>query len=206
MTALEDARAALVAGELNAEMGVPVTWGEVRALHDVIRALMAEYERVIAATNPRKTIAQISAYEASVSIRAREVVDARKVFEAVTAPPTDDERAQAGLDSERLRQIAEWLSMEHGHEETAKRVALIADRHDRLAAGFRRQGPITDEWEWGAIWTNGVVEGKWFDMGDSFPIREAAERQVDGYVDPQIVLGRRRKAGPWEPVEAARDA
>lgn len=166
-----------------------------------------------------------------------------------TAPPTDNERetlAQAGLDSERLRQIAEWLSMEHGHEETAKRVSLIADRHDRLAAGFRhhgavtdtqveaaldafygsdlrrgshapmraaleaaalhRQGPITDEWEWGAIWTNGVVEGKWFDMGDSFAIREAAERQVDGYVDPQIVLGRRRKAGPWEPVEAARDA
>lgn len=52
--------------------------------------------------------------------------------------PTDDERAQAGPDSERLRQIAEWLGMEHGHDETAKRVALIADRHDRLAAGFRR--------------------------------------------------------------------
>lgn len=50
---------------------------------------------------------------------------------------TDDER-EASLDSERLRQIAEWLRMEIGHEETAKRVDLIADRHDRLAAGFLR--------------------------------------------------------------------
>jgi hypothetical protein len=63
-----------------------------------------------------------------------------------TTPPSDDERealALAGLDSERLRQIAEWLRMEQGHEETAGRVDLIADRHDRLA-GFRRQEPITD--------------------------------------------------------------
>jgi hypothetical protein len=51
----------------------------------------------------------------------------------MTTPPTDDESSQAALDSERLRQIAEWLRMEQGHEETAKRVDLIADRHDRLA-------------------------------------------------------------------------
>lgn len=50
MTVLDNARAALVQGELNAEMGVPVTWGEVRALHDVIRELIAEHERVTTET------------------------------------------------------------------------------------------------------------------------------------------------------------
>lgn len=61
---------------------------------------------------------------------------------------TDDER-EASLDSERLRQIAEWLRMEIGHEDTAKRVDLIADRHDRLAAGFHRsvQGEPSDALE-----------------------------------------------------------
>jgi hypothetical protein len=68
--------------------------------------------------------------------------------ERLSVPPSDDDRealTQAALDSERLRQIAEWFSMEQGHEETAKRVNLIADRLDRLAVGFRRQGPITDD-------------------------------------------------------------
>ena len=46
MSALEDARLALVNGELNAEMGVPVSWSEVRALHDVIRGLIADRRQV----------------------------------------------------------------------------------------------------------------------------------------------------------------
>lgn len=61
---------------------------------------------------------------------------ANDAAERLTAASADEERealAQAALDSERLRQIAEWLSMEHGHEETAKRVNIIADRHDALA-------------------------------------------------------------------------
>ena len=68
------------------------------------------------------------------------------VFEKAHTP-TDDER-EAALDSERLRQIAEWLRMDLGQVETARRVELIADRHDHLAAGFRRtvQGePPADE-------------------------------------------------------------
>jgi hypothetical protein len=77
--------------------------------------------------------------DSAVYLGQAEVVDWLR--ERLTTPPSDDERealAQAALDSERLRQIAEWLSMELGHEETAKRVGLIADRHDRLATGWRR--------------------------------------------------------------------
>lgn len=42
MTARDDARAALVEGELMAEMGTYVSWTEVRNLHKVIRALLDE--------------------------------------------------------------------------------------------------------------------------------------------------------------------
>lgn len=45
MSAIDNARAALVQGELNAEMGVPVSWAEVRALHGVIRELIADHKR-----------------------------------------------------------------------------------------------------------------------------------------------------------------
>lgn len=73
-----------------------------------------------------------------------------KQWEQSTPVPADalEALAQASLDSERLRQIGEWLAMEHGHEETAKRVSMIADRHDRLAAWLQEQGyrrePVVD--------------------------------------------------------------
>ena len=42
MSVMDEARVALIEGERLAEMGVPVTWGEVRALHAVIRGLLSE--------------------------------------------------------------------------------------------------------------------------------------------------------------------
>lgn len=68
---------------------------------------------------------------------------ARKLHEAglltvQDADRSEDDEREAALDSERLRQLAEWLAMDLGHEETAKRVNSIADRLDRLAAGFSR--------------------------------------------------------------------
>jgi plasmid stabilization system protein ParE len=80
-----------------------------------------------------------------VTERAAEAI--RALLSVFPEPPTTAEpeaREQSSLDSERLRQIAEWLRMEIGHEETAKRVDLIAARHDALAAGFRRPSPPTD--------------------------------------------------------------
>lgn len=94
------------------------------------------------------------------------------VFEKAQAP-TDDERealAQASVDSERLRQIAEWLSMEHGHEETAKRVNIIADRHDALA---RR--PAQTEPSHGCSWACGVNKYG----ADEHAQTEPTEKQVE---------------------------
>jgi plasmid stabilization system protein ParE len=129
----------------------------------------------------------------------------------------DDERealALAGLDSERLRQIAEWLRMEQGHEETARRVDLIADRHDRLA-GFHRQGPITDEWELRIEnrihYRYGVNSGTYsaWPYGVTASHDEQKQRLEDETSGPVDVVKRESRTvlvGPWEPVEAARAA
>ena len=61
------------------------------------------------------------------------------------------------------------------------------------------------EWEYGAVYQG--HDGKWFAMDYiAFAIREAAEHEVDRYADAQIVLGRRRKPGPWEPVDVTEEA
>lgn len=83
-------------------------------------------------------------------ITREEARAALAVFEKAHTP-TDDERTQAELDSERLRQIAEWLWMEQGHEETAKRVSLIADRHDALALRSPVQGEPAEHFH---IWSD----------------------------------------------------
>lgn len=86
---------------------------------------------------------------------------------------------------------------------------LIA--HD---AEVRRQGPITDEWEYGYE----LIEQDTRDVlarGWPFNTWEEAMRHAVGRAEeesdpdtlplvPQVV--RRRKAGPWEPVEATREA
>ena len=106
---------------------------------------------------------------------------------ALTAPNTDAERE--ALD-QIMRDADGWWP----------------DAREAILATFRRQGPTTDDWEYGAVYQgdNGV-EVKWFSMDGAYTVREAAERDVERYTDAQIVLGRRRKAGPWEPVEADAD-
>jgi len=63
------------------------------------------------------------------------------------------------------------------------------------AAGFRRQGPITDEWEYAVA---EVLSGELYvyDMKECFTEAEARAQRVE---DDDIIV-RRRKAGPWEPV------
>jgi hypothetical protein len=69
-----------------------------------------------------------------------------------------------------------------------------------LAAGFHRQGPITDdtEWEYSIQITNGTIAPQPFD--DLHEASVAASLWRNGSVV------RRRKAGPWEPIEAAAKA
>ena len=73
MTALEDAKAALAQGELNAEVGAPVTWSEVRALHGVIRRLVADHEALRQMDDQLREVAnrQIGELEAEVERLSR---------------------------------------------------------------------------------------------------------------------------------------
>lgn len=125
------------------------------------------------------------------------LLDAADLIERLTTPPTADER-------EALLAIIDtwWNSPRLGATGSMSQADTIALR-DLILQDFRRQGPITDEWEYGAVYQG--HNGEWFAMDGAFAIREAAEREVERYADAQIVLGRRRKADPWEPVEAARE-
>lgn len=60
-------------------------------------------------------------------------------------------------------------------------------------------------WEYGAGYEgdNGI-ERRWFAMDGALTVREAAERDVERYDDPQVRLLRRRRPGPWIPVHANR--
>jgi hypothetical protein len=75
-----------------------------------------------------------------------------------------------------------------------------------LAAGYRRQGPITDEWEYaikdGAglhAWPFGPQDEE---LADTL---EACVKALDGndpdFWNPDDHIVRRRKHGPWEPVD-----
>ena len=189
MTALEDALAALAsydaAIEDTGQNPDIVNRQDAPHLAFVLRALIAEYERLIAATNPRKTIAQISAYEAAVSIRAREIVDTRKVFEAVATPPTDDEREALVKAILSVR----WANGDPLSGVTSRTAQMVAE--PILAAGFRRQGPITDEWEYRA--------------GDDYYVYPSLDLLRDHFRASSTKIFRRRKAGPWEPVETDAD-
>lgn len=61
----------------------------------------------------------------------------------------------------------------------------------------------TGDWEYGAGYQGDTgLEVKWFSMGSgAFSVREAAEHEVQRFSDPQVRLVRRRKPGPWLPVE-----
>lgn len=75
---------------------------------------------------------------------------------------------------------------------------------DRWLASVRTPAPTPQDTEWeydaGYEADNGI-EMRWFSMGaGAFTIREAAEREVERFADPQIRLVRRTRPGPWEPV------
>lgn len=72
-----------------------------------------------------------------------------------------------------------------------------------LAAGFRRQGPTTDEWEYAREYTDegGDPRIRVVSAADQLEHRPDGHR-ADGSPYWNYVQKRRRKAGPWEPVEA----
>lgn len=81
---LQAARAALIEGDLAAEIGTPVTWGEVRALHAVIRGLLAEFHtRELHHFESEKAMEEaLAALEPVNGIRA--VVNAQGILRAAT--------------------------------------------------------------------------------------------------------------------------
>lgn len=199
MTAIEDARALRAALDDNANYGdAGQFYPGLDKVEEVLDALIAEHERVIADRDEWKRL--FSECHPVHMDGVRRAALAERELERLTTPPTDDEcealydgawRAISGRDEP-------W-----GGCAEREKVMRVAE----FAAGFRRQGPITDEWEYGAVYlANNGVELMWFSMDGAFTIREAAERDVERYNDEQIVLGRRRKAGPWEPVEAGERA
>ena len=121
--------------------------------------------------------------------------EARLVHRALSerlAPPTDDER-EARLQSLRTA-LFPWSA-----DQSTEACNIIRELLDEVA-GFCRQGPITDEWEYG-------VE---YEVSSTESVYTAAhsERQARKWVEQSPTdtgLRRRRKAGPWEPVEATRD-
>ena len=74
-------------------------------------------------------------------------------------------------------------------------------------AVFEEAHTPTEEWEYGACYqADNGIEPRWYSMTyGGFAIREAAEKEVERYADTKIKLCRRRKAGPWEPVNGDTD-
>lgn len=105
--------------------------------------------------------------------------------------PSECEAVDAILDAERLRQIAEWLWMDHSQEETAKRVNLIADRHERFAAGFRRSREATTE-----------AQPELVDKRDPECVKAWPGCHSFGYDPACCRFPKSCSAGDWEPVEA----
>jgi hypothetical protein len=97
------------------------------------------------------------------------------------------------IDHEREALAAQYV-WAHGDSQT---------RADFLAgydAGFRRKGPIIDEWEYGCqsgAHMMAVRDRRAVVLADD---HHAAEH---GHDCPSPAIVRRRKAGPWEPVETA---
>lgn len=203
MTAIEDARAAL--GEIEAARTVRErALGRAR-VEAALRALIAEHERMRGWLEEQKLGGRFGALPQFLlrvlDGEERLAVGGEGVghegipghsMQVVTAPPTDAEREAI------IHALDLW---DNDPTYTTPDAAWRKAAEYLHAAGFRRQGPITDEWEYGAVYQG--HNGEWFSMDGAFALREAAEREVERYADAQITLGRRRKADPWEPVEAA---
>ena len=104
------------------------------------------------------------------------------------APPTDDER------------VAEFDAFRDANPNWYKGSPFTI-AWTFWKAGLRRQGPPTDEWEYGVEVTGSTGEPVVPGMTWIAPVASA-----ETFFPSFIRHMRRRKAGPWEPVEAARDA
>lgn len=80
--------------------------------------------------------------------------------------------------------------------------SLLDRLADALEAALAVSTPQDTEWEYDAGYeADNGIEMRWFSLGSgAFTIREAAEREVERFADPQIRLVRRTRPGPWEPV------
>jgi hypothetical protein len=159
-------------------------WDGDEAMHAIVLRFVGHYAALDAAIDSARAADD---YDDTKQILFR--WDSECSTLVLTAPPTDDERE--------ARRIAIRRGMDSiGSKTWDETVEDISDRlHD---AGFRRQGPITDEWEYG-IRADGNDEPYSYHSDD-------LDWLLDGVSDFDGHIVRRRKAGPWEPVEAARDA
>ena len=131
-------------------------------------------------------------------------------------PPTDDEREALILEDGGSEQtfnspISLFYDidgvMHMVYESSWEDVAL------RFAAGFRRQGPITDEWEYGLTWepsVTGATEPQSYDGCETEAGAWETGRRLAGSGQRLKVWKRPVRpavqsipAGPWEPVEPA---
>lgn len=131
-----------------------------------------------------------------------------------TTPPTDDEReAQRGTSEDPQDSLAR-LIWETSRDDEGTISATGANFVARavLAAGFRRQGPITDEWEYGYELIESdtrivLTQGFPYDTPEGAMARGVVRAEEESDIEETPIHAhaiRRRKAGPWEPVEAAR--
>jgi hypothetical protein len=107
------------------------------------------------------------------------------------APPTGAEREALAPIRALVAVLASRLHHVETHWTPDERSAPASTAHvlrefDRLAAGLRQQDPTAEEWEYGVVGPTG--------------------RMVNNGDYTHLQTHRRRKVGPWEPVEAARDA
>lgn len=194
MAAIEDARAALASnGEMSGVLDASWAVRRLAQTDAALRALIAEHERLTA---------PLPDYFAPKPI-------AGTIEASLTTPPTDDEREALVLamlgrstmptDWRRWPQITYAMQLADG----------------ALAAGFRRPGPITDVWErrtenrihyrYGvnsgtySAWPHGVT-------ASHDEQQRRLESETSGPVDVTLRESRTVVYGPWEPVEAARDA
>ena len=173
-------------------------WDGDEAMHAIVLRFIEHYAALDSAIDSARAADD---YDDATPILFR--WDSDRASLTLTAPPTDDER-------EALARILDDNDPEGGvtpDPEGGTWEWWLPQVDAVLAAGFRRQGPITDEWEYGVseVLDDGVVA-----YGYAVPTEVEARARQDAmrrsYPWPEeIGLARRRKAGPWEPVEA-RDA
>lgn len=192
MTAIEDARA--VVRELRDAQGDGTDWTEdlFKRAADMIEILTTDIEavrRVVGAViNDGKYGGDIEWVRLNLRPVAKGTYPrSTAAVERLTTPPTDDDLADDFTVLVEAILSARWANGEPLSGVTTRTAQMIAA--PILAAGFRRQGPITDEWEYEHLTRySGEYVSTWRPCG---PNAHGTKR--------------RRKVGPWESVEAARD-